>query len=234
VPAKPRECRARVTALRTLAPDVLAADLRLEDPPTFAFDAGQWVSVPFGPKTVRAYTIASTPQTRTHITLCADVAPDGIGSRWFKALAPGDEVRFKGPTGGFVYARSDPRPPLFVAEEIGIVPVRAILSDLFETGFGRPSVLVYGARRADALAYHDELIRLARRYPGFSYHPVIGGTAEGWNGERGDLVEAMKRVAPATQTVAYVAGGGDTINRVRDALMARGFDRKSVKWERFW
>jgi len=34
--------------------------------------------------------------------------------------------------------------------------------------------------------------------------------------------------------VAYVAGGGETINRVRDALMAKGLDRKAVKWEKFW
>ncbi|HEY3068290.1 MAG TPA: FAD-binding oxidoreductase [Methylomirabilota bacterium] len=234
MPPKPRECRARVTAVRALAPDVREADLRLEEPPTFAFEAGQWVSVPFGPKTVRAYTIASTPQTRAQITLCADVAPGGIGSRWFQALAPGDEVTFKGPTGGFVYARADPRSPVFVAEEIGIVPVRSILADLFETGFGRPSLLVYGARRPDALVYGGEFQRLARRYPGFSYHPVVTDAGGAWDGERGDLAEVVARVTPAAHTLAYVAGGGDTINRVREALMARGLERKAVKWERFW
>ena len=234
MPVKPRECRARVTAVRALAPDILEADLRLEDPPTFVFEAGQWVSVPFGPKTVRAYTIASTPQARTHITLCADVAPDGIGSRWFKALAPGHEITFKGPTGGFVYTRADPRWPLFVAEEIGIVPVRSILADLFETGFGRPSLLVYGARRPHALVYGDEFRRLARRYPGFSYHPVVTEAGAAGGAEGGDLVDVVTRVTPATHTVAYVAGGGETINRVRAALMARGLDRKAIKWERFW
>jgi ferredoxin-NADP reductase len=223
-----------VTAVRALAPDVLEADLHLENPPTFAFEAGQWVSVPFGPKTVRAYTIASTPQARAQITLCADVAPGGIGSRWFRALAPGDEVTFKGPTGGFIYARADPRRPLFVAEEIGIVPVRSILADLFETGFGRPSLLVYGVRRPDAVVYGDELRRLARRYPGFSYYPVVAEAGAEWDGECGDLVEVMTRVTPSAQAVAYVAGGGDTINRVREALMARGLDRKAIKWERFW
>ena len=47
-----------------VASEVLEAELAMLDPPTLAFDAGQWVSVPFGPKTVRAYSIASTPRRR--------------------------------------------------------------------------------------------------------------------------------------------------------------------------
>ena len=34
--------------------------------------------------------------------------------------------------------------------------------------------------------------------------------------------------------VVYVCGGGDTVNAVRDALVKKGMDRKSVKWEKFW
>jgi len=34
--------------------------------------------------------------------------------------------------------------------------------------------------------------------------------------------------------VVYVCGGGETIHRVRDALVRKGMDRKSVKWEKFW
>ena len=89
---KPRECRARVTAVRRLAPEVLEAELAMVEPPALDFAAGQWVSVPFGPKTVRAYSIASPPLDRRRIALCADVAPGGLGSRWFRGLAPGAEV----------------------------------------------------------------------------------------------------------------------------------------------
>jgi len=78
MPVRPRECVARVTATRVLTPDVLEADLAMVEPATLAFDAGQWVSVPFGPKTVRAYSIASSPRAPALITLCADVAPGGI------------------------------------------------------------------------------------------------------------------------------------------------------------
>src|SRR5439155_1613165 len=120
---------------------------------------------------------SATPQSPTRLTLCADVAPGGIGSEWFRGLQPGDPVRFKGPLGGFVFTRADPRRPLFVAEEIGIVPIRAILTELYATGFGRRATLAYWARDPGWLAYDAAFRSLARRYPGFAYHPVVAGAA---------------------------------------------------------
>ena len=232
---KPFECRARVDAVRRLAPEILEADLRLDEPPALEFVAGQWVSVPFGPKTVRAYSIASTPRSPTRLTLCADVAPGGIGSEWFRGLKPGDAVRFKAPLGGFVFSRADPRRPLFVAEEIGIVPIRAILTELYATGFGRPATLAYWARDPGWLAYDAEFRSLARRYPGFVYHPVVagaGGAAR--DGARGLAETVRSLVADVVGLVGYVSGSESMIHQVRDVLVARGLDRKAVKWEKFW
>jgi ferredoxin-NADP reductase len=230
--AKPVACRARVTAVRALASEVLEAELAMVEPRTLAFDAGQWVSVPFGPKTVRAYSIASTPRVSSALTLCADVAPAGLGSRWFRGLVPGSEVEFKGPLGGFVWTPGETRRPVFVAEEIGIVPIRAILADLDEQGIASPSMLVYWARDASWLVYDAELRALARRRPAFAYHPIVR------NGERAaadDLASAVDRlVTDVGGVVGYVAGGETAINRVREVLMARGLERRAVKWEKFW
>ena len=218
-----RECRAIVTAVRPLRPDVLEADLRMEDPPELPFRAGQWISVPLGPKIVRAYSMASTPRVKSDITLCADVAPGGPGSRWFRDLAPGTPVAFKGPLGGFVVDRSDARRPLFVAEEIGIVPVRSMLLDLYDTGFDSAATLVYWARDPSWLVYDGDFRALAQRAPGFGYRPVVEGS----------VADAVASVA-AAGIVAYVAGGAATINAAREVLMARGLDRKSIKWEKFY
>jgi NAD(P)H-flavin reductase len=224
-----------VSAIRALTPEILESDLDLEDPPALDFEAGQWVSVPFGPKTVRAYSIASTPRSPRRITLCADVKPEGMGSRWFRELTPGDEVRFKGPLGGFVFSRADRRRPLFVAEEIGIVPIRSILTELYETGFGRPTVLAYWGRDPGWLAYHGEFRSLQRRFPAFAYHPVVGAASPEWGGRPGDLAHTVDRLAADVDgLVAYVSGGGVMINRVREVLVGKGLDRKSVKWEKFW
>jgi ferredoxin-NADP reductase len=235
VPPKPRECRARVSAVRTLQPEVVEIDLQMAEPPSLPFSAGQWVSVPFGPKTVRAYSMVSTPARAGALTLSIDVSPGGLGSRWVRELAPGQEVRFKGPTGGFVFDRADPRRPLFAAEEIGVVPIRSMLADLYETGFGRPAVLVLWARDPAWLLYDAELRTLARKYPGLTYVPVLREAPAGWRGERGELAAAVTRLIHAVDgLVAYVCGGEGTIKQVREVLVGKGMDRKSVKWEKFW
>ncbi|MBI4560434.1 MAG: hypothetical protein HY724_00180 [Candidatus Rokubacteria bacterium] len=235
MPARVIQGKARVEAVRGLTPEIFEADLRMEDPPEFRFEAGQWVSIPFGPKTVRAYSLASPPSSCRVITLCADVAPGGIGSRWFKRLNAGEAVEFKGPTGGFVLNRADPRRPLFVAEEIGIVPVRSILWDCFQTGFGRPATLIYWARDPSWLAYDREFRLLSHRYPGLTYLPVVKEAPEGWIGEKGEAGEMVDRAVQSVEgLVAYVSGGGRMINKVREILMAKGLDRRSVKWEKFW
>jgi ferredoxin-NADP reductase len=179
--------------------------------------------------------MVSSPTRKGVFTLSIDVAPGGIGSQWARALKPGDPVQFKGPTGGFVFNRADPRRAVFVAEEIGIVPIRSILTHLYETGYGRPTALIYWARNPGWLVYDTDFRSLARRYPGFSYLPVLREPPAVWRGEKGEPAEAVERlVYGVDKLVVYVCGGGETINKVRDVLVKRGMDRKSVKWEKFW
>jgi ferredoxin-NADP reductase len=232
---KPRECRASVTALRAVTPEIIEVDLAVSEPADWSFEAGQWISVPFGPKIVRAWSMVSSPARKGVLTLSIDVAPGGIGSQWVRGLQPGDEVRFKGPTGGFVFDRADTRRAVFVAEEIGIVPVRSILTHLYETGYGRPTALIYWARNPGWLAYDADFRSLARRYPGFSYLPVLREPPATWRGEKGEPAEAVDRLVHGiNKLLIYVCGGGETINKVRDVLVKKGMDRKSVKWEKFW
>src|SRR3989304_3532836 len=90
------------------------------EPPELDFEAGQWISVPFGPQPGRAWSILSPPTRKRTIPLSVDVAPGGMGSQWLRALKPGDPVEFKGPTGGFVLNRADPRRAVFAARGIGL------------------------------------------------------------------------------------------------------------------
>ena len=122
-----------------------------------------------------------------------------------------------------------------VAKEIGIVPIRSILTHLFETGYGRPTALIYWARNPGWLVYDADFRSLARRYPGFSYLPVLREPPPTWRGEKGEPAEAVDRlVFGVDKLIVYVCGGGETVNRVRDTLVKKGMDRKSVKWEKFW
>ena len=232
---KPRECTSVVTAIRWPTPDVIEVDLHVTAPEGWTFDAGQWISVPFGPKVVRAWSMLSSPAHKGSITLSIDVAPGGIGSQWLRALKVGDAVAFKGPNGSFVFNRADPRRALFIAEEIGIVPIYSILTHLYETGYGRANGLIFWGREPGHLLYDAHLRSLARRYPSFSYLPAVREAGTSWRGEKGEATDAVERLVHSVdRLVVYVCGGGETIQKVREVLVRKGMDRKSVKWEKFW
>jgi Na+-transporting NADH:ubiquinone oxidoreductase subunit F len=107
------------------------------------------------------------------------------------------------------------------------VPIRSILADLVERGDDRPATLVYEARDETGLVYDAELRSRARGHPGFAYHPSVSR-------ESGLAATVDRLVTDVTGLVAYVAGGEATIARVREVLMAKGLERKAVKWEKFW
>ncbi len=58
---KAPSCRARVAAIRWLDPVILEVDLAMIEPLELVFEAGQWVAIPLGEKTVRPYSMASRP-----------------------------------------------------------------------------------------------------------------------------------------------------------------------------
>ena len=81
----------------------------------------------------------------------------------------------------------------------------------------------------------SEFRSLARRYPGFTYVPAVREAPAAWRGETGEPAQVIDRLVHSVdRLVVYVCGGGDTVNAVRDALVKKGMDRKSVKWEKFW
>jgi len=97
------------------------------------------------------------------------------------------------------------------------------------------TALIYWARNPGWLVYDADFRSLARRYPGFSYLPVLREPPPTWRGEKGEPAEAVDRlVFGVDKLIVYVCGGGETVNRVRDTLVKKGMDRKSVKWEKFW
>jgi NAD(P)H-flavin reductase len=65
--------------------------------------------------------------------------------------------------------------------------------------------------------------------------PAVREAQAGWRGETGEAAGVVDRLVHSVdRLVVYVCGGGDTVNAVRDALVKKGMDRKSVKWEKFW
>lgn len=228
-------CRARVAAVRWLDPVILEVDLAMVDPPELGFEAGQWVAIPLGEKTVRPYSMASPPSERRVIRLCVDVTPGGSGSRYFRELRVGDEVRFQPPLGTLTLIEDSSAPVLLIAEEIGVVPFRSILLDRAAVGLPRAMTLYVTAPTAAHLLYDAEFRELAARHPRFRYRPVLSAPDPVWRGEVGPVLELVARETGRLEGhEALLCGGGALVKAARELCLARGMERRKIRYEKFW
>ncbi|MEW9551510.1 siderophore-interacting protein [Nonomuraea sp. NPDC050783] len=148
-----------------------------------------------------------------------DHGGDAPGAAWVRGAAPGQEVAFTRPEGGFVL-RDGARYHLFAGEETAAVAFGAMLRAL------PPEAPAYGVVEAegpgDHLVLPRELTQVCR-----DGAPAAGSRV---------LVEAVRKLdLPGGPGVAYLAGEARTIQAVRAHLVKeRGWNRRDVVTKPFW
>ena len=206
----------------------------------FGFVPGQWLSVkattPEGEEMTRAYSIASPPSENGHFAFCLNRVQDGFMSNYLCNLDEGAKVEFQGPFGDFIL-----RPPLrdtvFIATGTGIAPFRSMLHWLL-TESDRHQVhefwLLFGTRREQDIYYREEFEHLAAGHANFHFLPTLSrGDAE-WKGLRGYVQEHLPEiVANRADMHAYICGLDKMIKANRELLKSLGWDRASIRYEKY-
>jgi ferredoxin-NADP reductase len=206
----------------------------------FGFVPGQWLSVkantPDGEETTRAYSLASPPSENGHVAFCLNRVQDGFMSNYLCNLEEGAEIAFQGPFGDFIL-----RPPLrdtvFIATGTGIAPFRSMLHWLLaesDRHRGRQFWLLFGARHEQDIYYRDEFERLAEEHNNFHFLPTLSGGEAEWKGLRGYVQEHLPEiVATRTSMHAYICGLNKMIKVNRELLKSLGWDRTSIRYEKY-
>jgi ferredoxin-NADP reductase len=226
-----------IERITLLTPEVKEIVLRAPAIP-IPFAPGQWISLhlPVGekPPLVRAYSLACPPAPDGSLTLCFDRVPGGLGSEYLFERQVGDPITVAGALGNLKLPEPWEGDLLFVARYTGIVPFRCMLLALQQNPLPYPVHLVYGARRAEDLIYHDEFQTLADRIPKFDYHPVLIEPATGWSGPTGSENGLLEQLAPTWLPFQPMACGVRGFTRpVRDFFQALGFERRAVRVENY-
>ena len=206
----------------------------------FGFVSGQWLSVkattPEGEEMTRAYSIASPPSENGHFAFCLNRVQDGFMSNYLCNLDEGARIAFQGPFGDFIL-----RPPLrdtvFIATGTGIAPFRSMLHWLLaepERHQGRQYWLLFGARREQDIYYREEFERLAFERANFHFLPTLSRAEAGWNGLRGYVQGHLAEiVGTRTDMHAYICGLDKMVKANRELLKSLGWDRTSIRYEKY-
>jgi ferredoxin-NADP reductase len=151
-------------------------------------------------------------------------------------MKEGDEMSCQGPFGDFIL-RPPMRDTIFIATGTGIAPFRSMLHWLVADAVRHENKqlwLVFGSRTENDIYYHQEFLRLAEAHKNFHYLPTLSRGAPDWQGLRGYVQEHVPGiVAGRTDMYAYICGLDKMIRANRDLLKSLGWDRKSIRYEKY-
>ena len=219
---------AEVSRIQDLTHDVRAIELRLLDPPTITFKAGQFVSFEV-PKegqsrpVTRPYSIASPPEQQDRILLVLNLVQGGPGSSYLFSLREGERTSFKGPAGAFYLRDDGTKDLLFVATGTGVAPMRSMILAQLQRQPDRPVTLFWGLRSQRDLYWQDEWAALAAIHPHFTVVTTLSRPEPGWQGATGRVTALIdERIGSVANLAVYLCGGSAMIKDVTARLHAKG------------
>lgn len=219
---------AEVSCIQNLTHDVRAIELRLLEPGSLSFKAGQFVSfeVPKEgqPRPVtRPYSIASPPEQRDRILLVLNLVQGGPGSEYLFSLREGSRTSFKGPAGAFYLRDDGARELLFVATGTGIAPLRSMILAQLQREPNRPVTLFWGLRSQRDLYWQDEWTTLTTTHSNLTVVTTLSRPEPGWQGATGRVTTLVdERVRSVANLAVYVCGGSEMIKDVTARINAKG------------
>jgi ferredoxin-NADP reductase len=241
------KCHAEVIAVLDLTHDVKEICLKLIDPPYLDFTAGQYITIEitemkadivtgvFAPHLKnRPYSIVSSPKEKSEIRLCTNRVGNGPGSSRLHSLKPSDLLEYFVPMSYFKVHEEDATALLFVATGTGIGPLKSMIHYLLQSGSTRPILLYWGLRMEEDLYYQEELKEWSQTYPHFRYVTTLSQASPAWQGMRGRVTGLVQCMEKVDHLSAYLCGNGEMIREVREMLLSKGMEKKSIHFEKFF
>jgi ferredoxin-NADP reductase len=231
---------ARVLRSVSLSEFTRHIELEVSGVTRFAFVPGQWLSVkantPDGEEITRAYSIASAPSENGHVAFCLNRVQEGFMSNYLCNLEEGAKVSFQGPFGDFIL-----RPPLrdtvFIATGTGIAPFRSMLHWLLaeqDRHQDRQFWLLFGARTEQDIYYHKEFEQLAAKHQNFHFLPTQSRGSDDWKGLRGYVQQHLGEIVGMRSDMhAFICGLDKMVKANRELLKSLGWDRTSIRYEKY-
>lgn len=232
-----QEYQVEVEQITTLTHDIRGLHLRLVEPATIAFKAGQYVDVLVpGTAEWRSYSMANPPSRRDVLELTIKLMPGGLFSSYIaEHLTPGDRLTLQGPYGNFYLRDRDP-PALFIAGGSGMGPILSLLRDMVERSDARPVTYFYGARARRDLFQLDELYAYEQRLPRFRFIPALSEPQadDEWSGEVGLITEVIQRLTSSFAGMeAYMCGPAAMIDAAIALLTKGGMNEGAIFYDKF-
>jgi len=225
-------------------------EFRFEKPPGMTFKSGQFMDLTLidPPETdaegnTRGFSINSAPDDPD--LMFTTRLRDTAFKRVLQRLPLGTEIKVEGPFGNLTLHNDTSRPAVLLAGGIGITPFRSIVRRAAHEKLPHRIFLFYANRRPEDAPFLDELRRLARDNPNFTFIPTMTQMSSShlpWQGETGyvdhemilrHLKSGTPPVNPPARPIYYIAGPPPMVAALHTMLNKSGVDDDDIRTEDF-
>jgi len=181
----------------------------------------------------RRFSLLNTPND-PHISFATRIQTSAY-KRVLNTLAPGDLIKFAGPTGAFTLHEDKTIPAVLIAGGIGITPFYSMLQDAAQQQSTQPIYLFYGNQNATDTAYLTDLTQLKTQHPYLHFIPTMAQPDAAWQGETGFITHTMikKYVPDITLPIFYICGSPAMVTALQELLVEMGVEDGKIKVEDF-
>ncbi len=207
----------------------------------FNYKPGQFITLELpteGEKTLRTYTLVSSPSRPMSISITIKAQPDSTGTQWiFDNVKVGDSLKAYGPNGDFSFFSDPADKYLFISAGSGITPMMSMTRWLYDYGGNMDINFISCIASPDDMLYQSELERMAGRSRDIQLSWVCENDNElnTWTGYRGRFNKLILGLAAPDymDRDVYCCGPEPFMRAVREALNASGYDMQHYHEESF-
>jgi CDP-4-dehydro-6-deoxyglucose reductase, E3 len=233
----PEDYQGTVAFRRLLTPNTLELGIAFPDDPLPQYLAGQYLNLVLPEdkenglrRELRSYSLFSHPKDDGPLRIIAKLITGGRSSEWLGQLSEGDPISVVAPLGSFHL-----KPPLhshlyFVVTGTGVVPIRAMIRELIETGtiHNRNVTLLWGLRSEEDLFGLEEYQDWAEQHAGFEQIVTLSAPNDTWSGARGRVTDYLSaHPVNIDDSQVYLCGNGAMVDDVIALLESQGLPRRS-------
>ena len=150
----------------------------------------------------------------------------GKASNVFSTMKVGDEIRFKGPFGHFLFDEETSNEHWFLGAGTGLAPLHSMILQYVDSG---KMTLLFGVRTKENLFLDDEFKKLEQTHSNFTYIPVL--SREKWSGAQGHVQDNLPK--DLKNKTFYICGLKELVLETKELLSKRGVDAKDIRTERY-
>ena len=183
----------------------------------------------------RTLSFASSPNDLSSVIVAMRMRRSAFKNS-LRALPLGSKLRVSSAIGSFRLHTESSKPAVFLVGGIGITPVLSILAHAAEQALPHQIYVFYSNRDVRKVAFLDELQRLEKTNPAFTFIPTVT-TPNGsvWPFEHGRIDAQMltRYIAEVHKPVYYVCGPPEMVTAMQKLLYSLGVNEDNIRSEEF-